>query len=407
MAEWQRRSVLTTGAAILTGGLLTSVGAADRTTGENQAALEEPSGWSSHGGTAGNTRLVPSEDGLEEPAAVAWRYDESGPVAVVDGRVYLRTDGGVHALDADDGSVLWTVTDIEADRTPTVADGTVYVTGDQLTAIDTDEGKVSWSQPFGDGARSSEPVVVSEIVYVAVDGTLYAFDAADGSCRWKHDSVDVAYEQLHGENSDRTSYVFSTQCNSIAVTDGTIWAVLDDRRSDESVGMDAMAAFDRTTGEVQWSAPLEGGDYARGLAATEDALFIESEVEEGVMVFDRSTSENGDFIPDALVTATVNGRAVTRGRYELAMHSSDTVWSENGTHRYGLPTIVGNTVVVAHSVNGPDTPDEILGLDLETGAEQWRFVFDEARWSDGFNIECVVADGTTYVTRNDSLAALR
>ncbi|WP_306052048.1 PQQ-binding-like beta-propeller repeat protein [Natronococcus wangiae] len=407
MADWQRRSVLTTGTALLVGGLLSSGGAADDLVNDDQASLEEPTGWSSYGGNAGNTRFVPSADDLEEPETIAWQYDETGAAAVVDETVYLQTDGEIHALDAADGRLLWTTGDIQGLTTPAVADEALFVTGDQLTAIEADSGDIRWSNTFGDDAVSSAPVVAFETVYVVVNGTLYAFDTADGSCCWKRDSISVTCELPHNDSPGQTSYVFNTQYNSIAATDGVVWALLDDRASEESINTDAVVAFDPMTGKKQWSAHLEPGYYARGLTVTEDTLFIENETERGVMIFDRAEEEHGDFIPDALVTATANGRTVTRGRDGLMMHDSRSSWSKDGMHQYGRPTIADETVVVAYSVNGSRTTDEIIGFDLESGSDQWRFTFDEAQWNDGFNVDCFVAGETVYVNRDGCLTALR
>ncbi|MFC4440038.1 MULTISPECIES: outer membrane protein assembly factor BamB family protein [Natrialbaceae] len=414
MADWQRRSVLRTGTALLAGGLLSSSGTADDLINEDQASLEEPTGWSSYGGNAGNTRYVPSADDLEEPETIAWQYDETGAAAVVDGTVYLQTDGEIlqndgeiHALDADDGCLLWTTGNIQGLTTPAVADEAVFVTGDQLTAIEADSGDIRWCNTFGDNAVSSAPVVAFETVYVVVNGTLYAFDTADGSCCWKRDSVSVTYELPHNDSPSQTSYIFNTRYDSIAATDGAVWALLDDRASEGSINTDAVAAFDPRTGETQWSAHLKPGYYARGLTVTEDTLFIENETERGVMIFDRAEEEHGDFIPDALATATANGRTVTRGRDGLAMYNSRSSWSKDGMHRYGRPTIADETVVVAHSVNGSRVTDEIIGFDLESGSERWRFTFDDAQWSDGFSVDCFVAGETVYINRNDGLTALR
>lgn len=421
MADWQRRSVLKTGTMLLTGGLLSSVGSADPQIsepevpiGEAQTPIDEAQGvfenftdWSSDSGNPGNIRFVSCPDGFQEPEAIAWQYDRTGSAAVTNGMVYLQTDGEIHALDADDGSLLWAATDSQYRATPAVANETVYAIGDQLMAFEANSGDVRWSTRLDTDAVSSAPIVAFETVYVVADGTLYAFDTADGSSRWEHESISIPYEPSQDGSPSETSYVFNTQYNSLAVSDGTLWALLDDRASDNPVGTDAVAAFDPLTGEIQWSAHLEPGYYASGLAVTEDTLFIENMTEEGVMVFDRAADNSGDLISDALVTATINGYTVTRGQYNLAMHNSETSWWKDGPYQYGPPTIAGDTVVVAHSINGLDTPDEIVGLDLESGVEQWRFTFDEDQWDDGFNIDCIVDGETVYVNRDDGLTALR
>ncbi|MFU8869988.1 MAG: pyrrolo-quinoline quinone, partial [Natronococcus sp.] len=92
MSGWRRRSILATGAAISTGTVLAAAGSGAAETDEGSgSSLDEPAGWSSYRGTAGNTAYVPSEGSFSEPETVAWEYDERGRAAIVDGTVYLRT----------------------------------------------------------------------------------------------------------------------------------------------------------------------------------------------------------------------------------------------------------------------------------------------------------------------------
>jgi outer membrane protein assembly factor BamB len=154
MANWRCRSVLSTGVALAAGGVLASVGTAE--TEFEGTAASEADGWSSYRGNAGNTALVSAGGTFPEPKTVAWTYDRAGDLAAVDGTVYLRTGAGVHALDDSEGSVAWTAEELGADGTPAVADDTVYVGGEELTALNASDGKVRWITDL-EGGESTSP----------------------------------------------------------------------------------------------------------------------------------------------------------------------------------------------------------------------------------------------------------
>lgn len=403
MADWQRRSVLATGATLTAGGLLASLGSGTDST--EKTPLAEPEGWSSYAGNTGNTRFVSAKDGFEGPDLLDWQYNETGDAVATNEMVYLRTGAGVHGLDAATGECLWTCERIEAAGTPAVADGIVFVAGSRLTAIDADSGDVQWSKQLGDEVATSAPVAAFDSVYLTVDGTLYAFAADDGSLRWTCETVHVTPEHTD-DDTDTVSYVFSTQPSTITAVDGSVIGLLDGRRSEGSIDADAVVAFDPLSGTTQRSAQLRAGDFGNGLAATDEALFIENSGEEGVTSLDGDTKKSERFISDALTTAAVGDRTVTRGRYELKMTGPESEWCKNGSHAYGPPAIIDDTVVVAHSNPGSSSPDEIVGYCLEDGYEEWCFTFDETQWNDGFNEECLVTEGAVYVDRDEGLTAL-
>ncbi|AGB38830.1 outer membrane protein assembly factor BamB family protein [Natronococcus occultus] len=403
MADWQRRSVLATGATLSAGGLLASLGSGDRST-ETTPPLEKPDGWSSYAGNTGNTRSVSAPDGFEKPDLIDWQYGETGDAVAAGEMVYLRTGAGVHGLDSATGECLWTCERIEAAGTPAVADETVFVAGSQLTAIDAASGSVQWSKRFGEAADTSAPVAAFDSVYLTVDGTLYAFAADDGSLRWTCETVRVTPDQT--DDSGAVSYVFSTQPTAVAAVEGSVIGLLDGRRSEDSIDADAVVAFDPLSGTTQRSAQLRAGDFGNGIAATDEAVFVENDGEEGVTSLADDTKERERFISDALTTAAVGDRTVTRGRYELKMTGPDSEWCKNGSHAYGPPAIIDDTVVVAHSAPGSANPDEIVGYRLDDGHEEWCFTFDETQWSDGFNEACLVTEDTVYVDREEGLTAL-
>jgi outer membrane protein assembly factor BamB len=101
-----------------------------------------------------------SADGsFESPETIAWQYEKAGAFAITAGTAYVRIGTEIHALDTDDGSVEWTSGDLgAAGGRPAVVDGTVYVGGGELTAIDASTGERRWQRELdGDWSRPWSP----------------------------------------------------------------------------------------------------------------------------------------------------------------------------------------------------------------------------------------------------------
>ena len=123
---------------------------------------------------------------------------------MVGGVVYAGSeDGKVYALDAADGSELWSFPTGGSCSVGAVVDGVVYAgsADHKVYALDAADGSEIWSYTGGRGREEynaiNEPVVVGGVVYVgAEDGKascpphtactfkLSALDAADGSELW-------------------------------------------------------------------------------------------------------------------------------------------------------------------------------------------------------------------------------
>ena len=127
-----------------------------------------------------------------------WRVDLGtgelrlrGSVAVADGRLFL-VDGDLVALDTADGSELWRAEfDDPAETTPTVADGTVYVTdtGGTLHAVAVADGSERWAADVGEPDRGTAAAVADSEVYVGSRGEDAAVHAltTEGEPRWTAD----------------------------------------------------------------------------------------------------------------------------------------------------------------------------------------------------------------------------
>ncbi|MFC7240714.1 PQQ-binding-like beta-propeller repeat protein [Saliphagus sp. GCM10025317] len=315
MSDHSRRTFLRrTGLAITAGSTLA---AASGTAAATSSTAADPSDWPSLGGRPGNNARVAS--GISDPGSleVAWSCDCGGHIAVVDETVYLRADdGSVHAYEAADGSQLWQTDDFGADRTPAVADGTVYVGGEALTAVDAENGEIRWrvELEYSDGIRS--PKVADGVVFVVGDGVLYAFDASSGEEQWQFDPDDG---ELHE--------------SPVPVDDGAVF-VVDETR---------LYAREASDGAERWTFDLEANDDDGQFSAVTPvvdygilAAGYHGESDAGLSYHD---VESGDRI------ARVAGRA------------------------HNHPPVIGSELV--YTVDGTNN-DTATGHDIETGEKEWE-----------------------------------
>lgn len=168
---------------------------------------------------------------------------ESG-LTVADGTVYLvGVDGDrptLYALAVADGTMRWaTAIDAAAYRpTPAVADGSVYVGGDALQALDAATGDELWR---GDYPVSAAPTAVDDSVVAVSETVVRVAEAADGAERW---SADLGVDS-------------TAVTHSPAVADDTVY-----------VGAEGIAAYELGSGDRTYAVelavdgpPVVAGDY--------------------------------------------------------------------------------------------------------------------------------------------------
>ena len=405
MSGWRRRSVLATGAAISIGTVITTTGSGiAETGGGSDSSPEEPTDWSSYRGTAGNTAYVPSEGSFPEPETVAWEYDEGGRAAIVDGTVYLRTGGAVHALDDADGSVLWESEEIGAGGTPAVVGDRVVVGGEQLTVLEADTGTVRWSETFDDATDDQEPAVTSPTVadgnvYAVAEESLFALDLTDGSVRWSRETVELeeAADEIAPEPQ---SHVVSFESAPVAVTNGLVYAVASDA---------GCAAFDAADGETEWThwrRDFSGLSFS-GIAATDERVYVSGSPEDDFPVVDAATGDRVDAVPNVFAPAATDETRVAVSRDALRIHNYETGdgWEQvGGTTGWRDPSIVGDTIVVPYYPGYNERA--VYGFDLADGSEQWTFthpIVDVDALAEWY----AVTEDTLYTTGENGLVALR
>jgi len=200
-------------------------------------------------------------DWAASPPVELWRRP-IGPgwssFAVRGNRLYTQEQRGddevVACYDTSTGAPLWIHRDaarfFESNAgagprgTPTLSNGRVYTFGATgiLNALDAGDGAVVWMRDAasdtegspsmsGEKAKvpdwgfSSSPLVVDDVVIVAVAGQLVAYDVATGKPRWSGPAGGASYSSPHRVTIDGVTQVLlmsGTGATSVAPADGTV-----------------------------------------------------------------------------------------------------------------------------------------------------------------------------------------
>lgn len=382
-----RRAVLsavsggvTLGPSVVTGG---NQGSTQQSAGTDSGQSASASAtWPMFQADPGNTGYRPGGSGpraeLRERWAVRTDRSVASGVAVTDGLVILgngqsadvnEETGAVMALRADDGSEAWQMSEVQTvEATPAVVDGTVYVSSNDLVALNAADGTIQWRT--GDALRpsGSAPAVVDGTVYVgAGDGRVHALDASDGTERWQSDSTD-AFLSVAPAVGPKQVYISAF---------GTLHA------------------FDRTTGQRQWQyqrsfgmgAPtvVDGTVYV-GTARAAVSLNAQS----GELLWDYTESNGFGTCSPVVAGDTVYVGSMVN-LHALDRSTGTARWTaDSGGTVTGDPTVVGDTIYFG-SANGG-----VFGVDTDSGEKLLEY-------ETGATVDSPVAvlDGTVYAGSND------
>jgi outer membrane protein assembly factor BamB len=373
------------------GGLLGSVGTVAAIE-SSESNVESEDGWPSARGNPGNNAYFPDRSGPEAPVAIDWERDRGGPVAVRDGTVYQTTDEEVHALDAEDGSVLWESDDVGASGTPAIDSEHLYVGGDLLTALNADDGTIHWQADGENGTEVTPPNVYDGDVYALSGATLYAF-GSDGEQRWSFE----AEEEFHANGAP-------------PVADGAVFAC------SESY----VFARELESGTERWTSEIP--DEMERVVEHDPIIAAEGYVavamEDGeepypddVVLYDSETGEGREWYDGNIPATITEDRIYTNPTYGAAGYERETgdqVWDPDQPIKQAQqPVVAADGIYV-----GIDGSQEAEGED-----EHGLFVFDEdgsVKWSvvpdvsdQVARLDATLVEGTVYGWGTDRLLAIR
>jgi outer membrane protein assembly factor BamB len=201
--------------------------------------------------------------------------------------------GGVYALEATTGHQRWRVSS-GAVLGLAAADGVVYAgfavksrTTGGVTALSADRGQVVWTVEFGRKLDTTGGLAVSRgVVYVTTShGEIYAFRAADGSRLWRIAGRNVTFGLappvvaggvVYASSGNEIPVLYAVHAATgrglwqralgaaafpayLAVADGVVYAGL--TRISGATGLNAggLSALHAATGRRLWQVPVAGG----------------------------------------------------------------------------------------------------------------------------------------------------
>ena len=186
---------------------------------------------------------------LNKDGSVLWAYNFNAslntPSLSKNGTIYVsdQQNNKLTAINPD-GNLLWTCSNINISTSynsaPTIgSDGTIYVGGSSLYAINPTDGSVEWSYTVTGTINMAPAVGSNGIIYAAstgngTNGTLYAINP-DGKLNWTCTIGQVLYDSP-SIGSDGTIYIGC--CGSSSITNGTLYAI------------------NPTDGSVEWTYPI-------------------------------------------------------------------------------------------------------------------------------------------------------
>jgi outer membrane protein assembly factor BamB len=174
----------------------------------------------------------------------------AGGTVFTGGAIKAGHAGGVTALSADRGTLLWTAEfpgSLNVNSDLTVADGTVYATssGGEILAYRAADGTRRWRTPLG-----------QDVTFEA--GRIAAGNGAVYACTGGHPPVGYAVSAESGHVLWQHSFGPAQFPAYLALAGGIVFAAV--TRDDRSSGLDAgdLVALDAKTGRQQWKVQVAG-----------------------------------------------------------------------------------------------------------------------------------------------------
>jgi len=351
--------------------------------GEYEPTVDGTSPWRTVCGNPDGTGVVPADDAPDPPLTGDWTFPIDGvsgttrPV-VTSTRVFTHDmDATFYAVDSETGEGVWSRAIDEPRGSPAVGNGVVVLIREgEVLALDAENGTTLWTGPDGHaGLFWGSPIVHEDVAYVPIDLSLVALDLGDGNVRWTHttghettgtparvgdtvfygdtDTYLYALDSATGEERWRFKTDGPIESNVSAVDDAVFFAT------------EAGTAYgvDRTTGTLQWEQSVDGeirvvaSDGAHAYVGTDERLY--------------------------------------------ALQASDGIecWSTGayaGAYDSGLAVADGR--VYAPKTSGRTARAGLMVLNAATGERQWATDYRAYERGTDLGMGPVVADGAVYAT---------
>ncbi len=301
--------------------------------------------------------------------------------SVANGIVYVAGgNGGIYALNASSGAIVWTKqVNLGFTSSPAVAGGMVfagtggYLVGD-LYAFDASTGDLVWTKAIG---PASSPAVVNGILYVRGLEYVFALNARTGQPLWGHEIEDYSYA-------------------SPAVANGAVYFV-------EWGG--ALTALDANTGQTLWKCYIRAGDSSPAVAngvvyvgSSWDNNFYALNASTGTVLWEYATAGMVLSSP-AVANGVVYVGSHDSRVYALNSSTGELIWKYATGGAFDSSPAVANGVVYVGSSDG-----NVYALNATTGAVLWMFLPEASprpRWPTEFCISIQGEQSTRLISLAD------
>lgn len=334
--------------------------------------------WRQFGYDSTNTGHNPDARGVETEPDERWQYDppidgEIRAPVVLNGEVYCSVRNRLVALDADDGSELWTYERDSATLSPPAVDTNhVYVgaSDDRIVAVEAESGNETWEFETT-GSIVEPPTLADDTVYANGTSGIHAIDVTDGSERW------------HLENPGTSVIAVTDDLVAITSGDSVVLVVSQQERETvtERVRESLATAFGR---EIDDDVTFETVSTFDGRVALEIPLFLW--LENGPPMIDDGSLYVGSI---GMVKISTDGGDGWYFDEPLAVPTSPT--RIDGTLFFGTGTEIED-VLDEHR----DNAGTVYALDTDDGSIDWTF-----DTGGPINTSPVATDSTVYVTSDD------
>jgi outer membrane protein assembly factor BamB len=346
----------------------------NKNTSDNSASTDS---WPQFQGNAARTGYHPEISAPSPPVTKDWQFETGHKICssptVADGTVFVGgEDGKLYAVDASTGEEVWHFnTGRIVGDSPAVANNTVFVgsRNNNLYALDVSTGRKFWRFETGDWIRWSPAVADGTVFVGSYDQNLYAVDARSGEAVWNFETGDEIR-------------------SSPAVADGTVFIASDDN---------ILYSVDISSGEENWGFQTQYG-VSESPTVADGTLFVEENYRnlyaldansgEKVWQFD---IEDWFHSSPAVADGTVFVTSDNHNLYAVNKSSGEEVWHfETGDQIQSSPAVADGTVFM-RSNDG-----NLYAVDASSGEEVWHLKLGDKIWSSP-----AIANGQVFITNDD------
>lgn len=293
----RRRRLLQTVAATVptaSAGCLSTLGSSESSGPSEPEESSERDGWPMVGGGPAlrNSRQSLETSASDAPTRMLWEEKDSAFIPTSDGEAlyFVRSEGSILTrIDPADGTETWNseLNLGEPEYPPAIHDGTAFVPGSGVAAVETDAGEIAWATDAVLGA-SAPPTVADGSLYVVSRAEpdspagVASLSTDDGSVEWTApgefrgpaavaDGTVVVRAEEHGAAGidaesgeilwESGEHLFDTP---LSVTDGYAVGV---------TGGGTVARLDIETGATRWTRGVDA-EYGPSVAIAGDEVFV-------------------------------------------------------------------------------------------------------------------------------------